>query len=110
MKTPYGQECHFFFGDYFRGRNFEECRLLTDAKSKQNWTTKNCKTCPVPEILQANSCKHMQLSGEIRKEFGFIKKMSVSAYCMKSNTKVIEPQIGCGKCHPLPDIFLEGNN
>ena len=110
MRTPYGQECHYFFGDYYRGRNFEECRLLTDPDSKKNWTTKICKTCPVPGILQANSCSHMQLSGEIKREFGFIKRMNVTAYCVKSKTKVKEPHVGCGQCHPLPDIFVEGNN
>lgn len=108
MRTPYGQECRFFFGDYFRGRNFEECRLITDSNSKQNWSTKICKSCPVPDILQANACQHMQLSGVIKKDFGFIKRMNISAYCVKSKTKVKEPHIGCGHCHPLPDIFLEG--
>ncbi|PKO07673.1 MAG: hypothetical protein CVU41_00425 [Chloroflexi bacterium HGW-Chloroflexi-3] len=108
MRTPYGQECRFFFGDYFRGRNFEECRLMTDSYSKLNWSTKICKSCPVPNILQANACQHMQLTGVIKKDFGFIKRVNVSAYCEKSKTKVKEPHVGCGQCHPLPDIFLEG--
>lgn len=108
MRTPYGQECRFFFGDYFRGRNFEECRLIADPNSKQDWSTKICKSCPVPSFLQANSCQHMQLTGVIKKDFGFIKRMNVSAYCEKSKTNVKEPHVGCGQCHPLPDIFLEG--
>lgn len=107
MRTPYGQECTFFFGDYFRGRNFEECRLITDSNSQQNWSTKICKSCPVPNILQANACQHMQLTGVIKKDFGFIKRMNVSAYCEKNKTKVKEPHVGCGQCHPLPEIFLE---
>jgi hypothetical protein len=107
MRTPYGQECRFFFGDYYRGRNIEDCRLIDDNASKKNWSTKICKSCPVPDILQANACKHMQLSGDIKKDFGFIKRMNVIAYCAKSKTKVKEPHIGCGNCHPLPDIFLE---
>lgn len=110
MRTPYGQECRFFFGDYFRGRNFEECRLITDSNSKQNWSTKICKSCPVPDILQANACQNMQFTGAVKKDFGFIKRMNVSAYCVKSKTKVKEPHIGCGQCHPLPDIFLRENN
>lgn len=108
MRTPYGQECRFFFGDYFRGRNLEECRLITDSDSKQNWSTKICKSCPVPSILQANSCQYMQLTGVVKKDFGFIKRMNVSTYCEKSKTKVKEPHVGCGQCHPLPDIFIEG--
>lgn len=108
MRTPYGQECRFFFGDYFRGRNFEECRLVSGSNSNQNWSPKICKSCPVPNILQANACQHMQLTVVIKKDFGFIKRMNVSAYCEKSKTKVKEPHVGCGQCHPLPDIFLEG--
>jgi len=50
----------------------------------------------------------MQLTGVTKKDFGFIKRMNVSAYCEKSKTKVKEPHVGCGQCHPLPDIFLEG--
>lgn len=107
MRTPYGQECRYFFGDYFRGRNFEECRLITDSNSKKNWSTKICKTCPVPGILQANSCRHMQLSGVVKKDFGFIKRMHVTASCDKRKSIVKEPHIGCGQCHPLPEIFLE---
>jgi hypothetical protein len=49
----------------------------------------------------------MQLTGVIKKDFGFIKRMNVSAYCEKSKTKVKEPHVGCGQCHPLPEIFLE---
>ena len=30
MKTPAGKECKFFYGDYYRGRQHEECRLLKD--------------------------------------------------------------------------------
>lgn len=107
MRTPYGQECPYFFGDYFRGRNFEECRLLTDQKSKRDWTNKLCKTCPVPSILQANACSYMQLSGKVKKYFWIKKQMHIEAYCIKNKIKVKEPHIGCGQCHPLPDIFLE---
>ena len=107
MRTPYGQECSFFFGDYYRGRNFEECRLVSSSVSQKEWSPKICKTCPVPKILQANACKNMQLTGVIKKDFGFIKRMNVTAYCDKSKTKVKEPHVGCGQCHPLPEIFLE---
>ncbi len=108
MRTPFGQECSYFFGDYFRGRNFEECRLLTDSESKKKWSSKLCKSCPVPGIIQANSCKNMQLSGIVKNDFGFIKRMNISAYCAKSKQKVKEPHVGCGQCHPLPNIYLEG--
>ena len=36
MRTPAGTECPYFYGDYFRGRNLEECRLLKSAG--EGWT------------------------------------------------------------------------
>jgi len=28
MKTPAGKDCKYFYGDYYRGRDLEECNLL----------------------------------------------------------------------------------
>ena len=38
MRTPAGTECQYFYGDYRRGRNHEECRLLDEAVPRQQWT------------------------------------------------------------------------
>ncbi len=104
MQTPYGKECRYFYGDYYRGRNHEECRLVGETAK---WTSKFCKTCPVPEIIQANACPNMVLEGEISDGiFGLNKRMKISAYCMKSHELIKEPRIGCGSCHPIPEIFL----
>ena len=62
-----GKECPYFYGDYHRGRQHEECRLL--GNSNPPWNIKYCKTCPVPDIVRANACPHMVLSGEITKGF-----------------------------------------
>lgn len=108
MRTPAGKECKFFYGNYFRGRNDEECRLIGSAPPPKHWTPDLCARCPVPEILQANSCEHMELSAEARRALlGLVKSVNVSAYCRKSNQVVTEPHVGCGQCHPLPDIFTE---
>ncbi len=107
MQTPYGKECLYFYGDYFRGRHHEECRLLEPAVSSSQWTSKLCKNCPVPGILRANACENMVLKGEINSGlFGIGKSMKISAYCIKSEKVVAEPHIGCGLCHPLTDIIL----
>lgn len=106
MRTPYGQECRYFYGDYYRGRNQEECRLLETGLSSQKWTPDLCKTCPVPEILLANACPTMELKGMIHRPFPFAsRRVQVKAYCTKTLREVPEPYIGCGECHPLPDIF-----
>ena len=105
MKTPAGTECPHFFGDYFRGRNVEECRLLKAAG--QEWTRDLCKSCPVPEIARANACHFMQLRLKVGRPLSaaFLRRVQVNAYCEKSKKKVSEPQIGCGECHTLPFKF-----
>jgi hypothetical protein len=108
MKTPAGSECSFFYGDYHRGREIEECRLLKNSTPPQRWEPRLCFTCPVPGIQRANACEHMQLSAEVVRPFFVLpRKVKISAYCTKSNRAVSEPHIGCGECHDLPEIFKE---
>ena len=106
MRTPTGVECQYFYGDYYRGRKQEECRLIGIVPPPHHWTPDLCSKCPVPEISRANSCKNMELRAEVKRSlFGIIRKVSVTAYCHRSQQKVSEPQIGCGQCHPIPPIF-----
>lgn len=106
MRTPAGVDCRYFYGDYFRGKNHEECRLIGDAPPPGDWNPSLCFTCPVPAILRANACEFMELQGQVKRFLGVFKKqVVVSAYCTKSNQKVTEPQVGCGQCHPLPPGF-----
>lgn len=103
MKTPTGKECPYFYGNYFRGRKQEECRLIGNKPSPHHWSPDLCKTCPVPEIVLANACPHMQLQAKVQSFlFGLIRKVQILAYCEKSQSMVKEPQVGCGQCHPLP--------
>lgn len=107
MRTPAGSECKFFYGDYFRGRHHEECRLLKASIPPQTWAPSLCATCPVPRILQANSCEYMRLTGRVVRPLisAFQRRVQVMAYCEKSNQVVNQPEVGCGQCHPLPPIF-----
>lgn len=108
MRTPAGFECKYFYGNYFRGRNEEECRLIGNAPPPQNWKPDLCETCPVPGILQANACSNLVLHGDVTRQFFFLKRrVKVNAYCTKSQVNVAEPQIGCGQCHPEIDLFFE---
>jgi len=79
MKTPVGKECKYFFGDYYRGRNIEECSLL--KASNQTWSADLCRTCPVPGISQANACEFLQLRGTVSRPLtsGFQRRVQVSA-------------------------------
>lgn len=106
MRTPAGVECKYFYGDYYRGKNHEECRLIGDAPPPGNWNPSLCSTCPVPGILRANACEFMVLRGEVKRRLGVLKKqVVVSAYCTKSEQKVTEPHVGCGQCHTLPSAI-----
>jgi hypothetical protein len=108
MRTPAGFECSFFYGNYFRGKSQEECRLIGNAAPPHHWTPDLCKTCPVPGIQRANACPNMQLRGEVKgKVLNFFRRVRVSAYCTKSEQAVKEPEVGCGLCHPLPPAFTE---
>ena len=105
MRTPAGKECKYFYGDYFRGRNVEECRLL--KASGQRWSRDLCQTCPVPGVLQANACEFLQLHGTVTRPLAtlFQRRVQITAYCEKVHRPVAEPHIGCGECHPLPPEF-----
>jgi hypothetical protein len=105
MKTPAGRECPYFYGNYYRGRNDEECRLL--ALHGQNWSPDLCKTCPVPDIVRANSCEYMKLKVTVARPItaAFQRRVQVMAFCEKTKRDVAEPQIGCGECHDLPLNF-----
>jgi len=101
MRTPAGIECKYFYGDYYRGRNHEECRLL--LSSSQKWTPNLCTTCPVPSITRANACQYMVINAKVKRSGLklFKPQVTVSAFCEKTNRKVNQPHIGCGDCHPI---------
>jgi hypothetical protein len=106
MRTPAGKECKYFYGDYFRGRSTEECRLLQVAQER--WGPDLCRSCPVPEVLRANACQFLQLRGSVTRPVGaaFQRRVRITAFCGKVGRPVAEPEIGCGECHPLPPEFV----
>ena len=107
MKTPAGKECRYFFGDYYRGRSREECRLLMNSSPALKWKQDLCFSCPVPEILLANACSHLILEPSLERPFPFIKQqVRIDAYCDQSQRRGFDPHIGCGECHPLPTAFI----
>lgn len=108
MRTPAGIECPYFYGDYYRGKNFEECRLLGTQPSPNNWKPDLCKTCPVPGIKRANACPTLNLTASVKKgTLGIKRQVKVTAFCTRSQTIVKVPEVGCGICHPITDVFNE---
>ena len=109
MRTPAGKECSYFFGDYFRGRNHEECRLLGSASPPLPWRPNLCITCPVPGIQYANACQFLELIPRLGRPFPFLQqKVQIYARCTKSGEHGFDPHVGCGECHQLPKIFTVG--
>ena len=107
MRTPAGDECRYFYANYYRGRNQQECRLAEANPASERWTPGLCHGCPVPGILRANACRHLALEGRVAKTWGGIgRKMVVSAVCTKTLTDVPQPKTGCGHCHENLDKLI----
>ena len=109
MRTPAGKECGYFYGNYFRGRSQEECRLLGSASPPIVWKREFCNTCPVPGIQLANACPSMVLIPKLARKLPFGKQeIRIQTFCSKTNRSGFDPHIGCGECHKLPPEFEEG--
>ena len=111
MRTPYGQECRYYYADYHRGRSEQTCRLVEGNPNSEPWIHDVCKGCPVPSILWANACENLRLQGRVVKGFmGFGRKVVIEATCAKIQGVVSEPHVGCGQCHgdaKLASLFNE---
>lgn len=100
MLTPAGNECRYYYADYFRGRERQECRLLDQNPVSEAWRPELCKGCPVPGILRANACPNLVLEAIVVKRFfGLRRDVVVDAVCSKHLVAVSEPHVGCGHCH-----------
>jgi len=106
MRTPAGFECKFFYANYYRGRNHEECRLIALNPASEKWTPGLCRDCPVPRLVRANACPHLVLEAKVIKTWlGLGRKVAVSASCTKTLQDVREPEVGCGQCHANLGVF-----
>jgi hypothetical protein len=109
MITPAGTECRYYYEDYFRGRERQECRLIAQNRHSEPWQPKLCKNCPVPGILRANACPNLVLEGRVEKSIlGLSRRVAVAAICSKYLVDVPKPHLGCGHCHeerPGAELF-----
>lgn len=111
MKTPAGRECPYYYADFHRGRNRQECRLLNHAPGPK-WKPSDCFHCPVPDIVWANSSDNMQLEGQIKVGLlGIGRHVEVTAWCKKHDVTIPDPYVGCELCaaeRPNLADLLEG--
>lgn len=111
MRTPAGKECRYYYQDFHRGRNVQECRLAKENPDSLRWRPVDCSHCPVPDILNANSAQDMELKLTIKSRFfGLGRYNEVTAYCLKHRIPIDDPYVGCLKCseeRPGLDLFRE---
>lgn len=94
MRTPDGRECTFYYEDFYRGNDLQECRVPKDRRSDP-WTTDTCRECPVPDILLANGSPWLELTIRIRKRPFLGTKVTVTARCTKHGLVLADPYTGC---------------
>ncbi len=99
MRTPAGKECHFYYEDFNRGRNIQECRLLKRSSGGAKWHTGDCSSCKVPGILWANASEHLELYATLQPGFlGIGRSIKVRASCSKHQVIILDPYAGCPEC------------
>jgi hypothetical protein len=99
MITPAGTECRFYYEDFNRGRQVQECRLIAQNPGSAPWHRRLCHTCPVPRVLRANACPNMVLEGRVARRWLLIRQVMVRAHCTLTRQQVEDPFVGCGHCH-----------
>jgi hypothetical protein len=108
MLTPAGTECPFYYADFHRGRQRQECRLVARTPGGGRWAPDLCARCRVPAIHVANACPNLVLEARVQPGvLGLGRGVRVSAVCTRSGGPVTEPEIGCGQCHILPMLGPE---
>ncbi len=106
MKTPDGRECRYYYEDFHRGRDVQECRLEQENPKSAKWLTDDCRRCPVPEILRANNDPDMKLILTIRAGFmGFFRRLDVTAVSRTDGAPIADPYVGRLKDSPQLDLF-----
>ena len=108
MRTPAGRECPHYYADFNRHtRDVEECRLIKDNPHSERWHPKDCRKCPVPDIVLANASPDMRLRLTVKSGlFGITRRLEVEAVCLPTGEKV-DPYVGCPDDHPGLDIFRQ---
>ena len=96
MMTPAGKPCPFYYEDFNRGRNTQECRLVQENPESLPWRPKDCFKCPVPDILRANASPEMRLKLTVKPALlGFVRQLKVEAWCTRHDIPIENPYVGC---------------
>jgi len=105
MNTPAGAPCAYYYEDFRRGADIQECRADTSPHSAE-WQPGDCARCPVPGILAANGSPFLRLRIDIRP--GFLRMgrhVDVEARCHRHGP-IADPHVGCRVCNTEADELL----
>lgn len=90
--------CRYFYGDYFRGKEKEECRLLAASPNNQRaWKRSHCNNCPVPALLVASNSRTLVLEAAITRKFLREQVEVTFAVCSKHMVELENPAY-CPQC------------
>jgi hypothetical protein len=90
--------CRYFYGDYFRGKNVEACRLLeANPDNPIPWKRKHCDSCPVPAVLIASNSRHLELEGTVKRSFLRERVEITFAVCTRHLEQLADP-LHCPAC------------
>jgi len=91
-------DCRYYYGNFYRGRDVEECRLIARNRENQRpWKRALCDTCPVPGILRETTCKHLALEASVERKFGLFDRVSLYAICTEHIIELKNPK-HCPPC------------
>jgi len=97
MTTPKPVNCRYYYADFFRGRDHEECRLLKRNPDSRPWRRSLCDSCPVPDILISTNCKEIALGATGGEKGGIMERGGGYAICAKHYVELDNPRY-CPEC------------
>ena len=90
--------CRYFYGDYFRGKNEEACRLIeANPNNTRQWQRSLCDSCPVPAILITSNSHDLLLEAEVKRKFLRSYVEVTFAVCSKHMLELSDPHY-CPQC------------
>ncbi len=82
------QPCRFYYEDSHRRSPRKECRLIERNPASDPWNERLCRSCPVPAILEQNSCANLALEAEVRSRFGLFSRVALLAVCTARHEQI----------------------
>ncbi len=89
--------CRYYFADFHRGRDTEECRLIKRNPDSRPWRRALCDSCPVPGILIASNSRELALEAKVERKFLREQVEVTFAVCTKHMLELTDPLV-CPQC------------